>query len=716
MNNTDIFKPDNLTISDIFSFTGIYTIPNYQRQYTWDDENLEELWDDLYESYSSGIDKCYFLGSIVVVDRKNGEHELVDGQQRITTLMIMLNVLHKNFKSINENSNNILNANHSWIDTLIFFNKTVNRLRLQQDPDYDSDFKSNITDIDDYNILKKPTKEEMKKENPKYKFINTANFFYIKFNELYKEDKKNNTNILGEFINYILFKTNIIKIICYDQSFAIKLFLVLNDRGADLSNSDIIKSIIYNEFDRKDEEGKKIYSQHEKNVFNSNWKDIEDICNECDFSMDDFLVFYEYYRLKRNPKKQVSDELRDLITDKNTEINSFVTNMSQFANNVKKVYTEKDSTIYSLRYIPWKFYVITSIATAYQVKYDKIDELLKLLQKFFYLSWISGKTLNGVKQTSFNIIEAIGNNKSLEEIANIVNNYILKNKLVKNTYESLDGDVYGENFLKPLMLSIDYSVREELLTEFYPADKNIHMDHILPKKYYEKQSEWPYITDKENTLPFLNKIGNMALLLGKKNEEALNFGFEKKIDIYLGEDKKKTGRTAFDTTNWIINDYDKNDDNKSKWDVKHIKSRQTKLISEIENLLDISRDDILDEENYIPDVTSVRGGYYKWKYKDNYYTNSSLVRKLIADYINSKKYKSLNELDDEIKNYHIIPILPLLSENTNVNGYTYRKVQDIDFNIYIPSQFSESRLQSFFEVMKKYYNFDKELNHIDDTL
>ena len=48
MNNNEIFKPENKNISDIFSFTGIYTIPNYQRQYSWNDENLEELWDDLY--------------------------------------------------------------------------------------------------------------------------------------------------------------------------------------------------------------------------------------------------------------------------------------------------------------------------------------------------------------------------------------------------------------------------------------------------------------------------------------------------------------------------------------------------------------------------------------------------------------------------------------------------------------------------------------------
>lgn len=710
MNNIDIFDPKNLPINDIFSFTGIYTIPNYQRQYTWSDENLEELWDDLFDSFTSGTDKCYFLGSIVVIDRKNGEHELVDGQQRITTLMIMLNVLHKNFPNINTKSNAILNANHSWIDTLIFFNKTVNRLRLQQDPNFDSDFKANITDLDSFEYLKKPTKEEMKKEEPKYKYINTAYFFYDKFNSLIKKD--DGEKILGDFVNYILFRTNMIKVVCYDQSFAIKLFLVLNDRGVDLSNSDIIKSIIYNEIDKEQDN----YKEHDKKIFESNWKAIEDICNDNDFSMDDFLVFFEYYELKRNPKRQLSDELGDIITSEDTEINAFVKEMKLYADNVKKVFTEKNSTIYSLRYIPWKFYVISSIATAYQVEYYKFDELLELLRKFFYLSWISGKTLNGIKQTSFNIIEAIGNRKPIEDIENIINNYLLANKLVKNTYEALDGDVYGENFLKPLMLSIDYSVREELLTEFYSADRNIHMDHILPKKYYEKQNEWPYITDKDKILPYLNKIGNMALLLGKKNEEALNYGFEKKVSIYLGEDARNTGRTAFDTTNWIINEYDKNDENKSKWDVEHIKARQIKLISEIENLLDISRDDIVVEDNYVLDYTMIRGGYYKWKYKDNYYTNSSLVRKLVADYINSRKYTSLDELDDEIKNYHIIPSLPLLSESTDVNGYTYRKIKEIDFNLFTPSQFNGSRLESFLNIMKNYYNYEDYLRRIDEIV
>ena len=696
MNNNEIFKPENRNISDIFSFTGIYTIPNYQRQYSWNDENLEELWDDLYNSFVDGIDKCYFLGSIVIVDRGNGEQELVDGQQRITTLMIMLNVLMKNFPQINNSSTSVLNADKSLISSLIFFNQKINRLRLQQDPDYDTSFKNIISSSKSYKDFTKPTKEELKKENPQYKFTNTAYFFYNKFTALLNEEGE---EVLGKFINYILFKTNIIKISCFDQSFAIKLFLVLNDRGMDLASSDIIKSVIYNELDKCEE-----YNSHDKDVFNSNWKAIEAICNKNNFSMDDFFVFYEYFKLKSNPKKQLSDEITKVI--KNNEINYIVSELLSFAKNVDRIFTTQDKVIYSLRYVPWKFYVNTTIATAYQVKYEKIDELLEEIRRFYYLSWISGKTLNAIKQTSFNVIEAVANNVSLEEIKEILNDFIMKNKIITSVYNALDGNVYGESFLKPLMLSIDYQIREKLLTEFYPLDKDIHMDHILPKKYYEKPEEWKYINDQEEALKYLNTIGNMALLLGQKNKEALNYGVSKKLDIYLGKDNFKTGRVAFDTTNLVIDEFKKFE----KWTIESIKNRKIKLIKEIEKMLNISREYIEKENSYI-EVTD-NNFYFKWKYKNQKYTNSNLVRTLLVDYINSKNFKSYKDIDDEIKYYHIIPCLPLFSTTNIFNGYNYRKLTGISFDLYTPSQFNKERLQAFLEILKKYFDFEKNLMNL----
>lgn len=303
----------------------------------------------------------------------------------------------------------------------------------------------------------------------------------------------------------------------------------------------------------------------------------------------------------------------------------------------------------------------------------------------------------------FNVIEAVANNVSLEKVKEILNDFIMKNKIITSVYNALDGNVYGEAFLKPLMLSIDYQIREKLLTEFYPLDKDIHMDHILPKKYYEKPEEWEYINDKEEALKYLNTIGNMALLLGQKNKEALNYGVTKKIYIYLGKDNFKTGRVAFDTTNLVIDEFK----NSKKWTIESIKNRKIKLIKEIEKMLNISRECIEKENLYIE--TADNNFYFKWQYKNQKYTNSSLVRTLLVDYINSKNFKSYEDIDDEIKYYHIIPSLPLFSENNIFNGYNYGILTGIDFDLYTPSQFNKERIQSFLEILKKYFDFEKNL-------
>ena len=235
----DTFKPINQTISEIFSCDGIYKIPNYQRQYSWTNDQLDALWNDLYEAYQNKtIDNdCYFLGSIVVVNDGKGYFELIDGQQRITTLMILMNVLVKDFPNINKNSDEIFVADKDKIQNCILFQGRKNRLQLQTDPKYDSIFNDLIINCDSFADMDEPTKRELKLDDPQYKYINSAVFFYKKLSELSETE-------LDEFVNYIFYSTNIIKIECTNQSFAIKLFQVLNDRGLELSPSDIIKSYI----------------------------------------------------------------------------------------------------------------------------------------------------------------------------------------------------------------------------------------------------------------------------------------------------------------------------------------------------------------------------------------------------------------------------------------------------------------------------------------
>lgn len=691
MNNNETFHPENKTIFSLLACDAIYTVPNYQRQYSWDDEKLSDLWNDLFDSFKNDPSENYFLGSVVVIDDGNGRHELVDGQQRITTLMILFNVIAKTFPEINSESNDVLSGNLEAINRMIYFDSKNNRLCLQVDPNYNTDFDQTIIKAKNYDDLLYPSQANLKKDIPKYKFINTAKYFYDRLNALNDTEGE---KVLGDFIKYILYKTNIIKITCTNESFAIKLFLVLNDRGMDLSPSDIVKSYILDRYSPSDQD-----YEYKCSVFNSNWKKIEQQCADNDIKIDDFIVFYEYYKLMKNPKRQVTEELRDIIK-KEPEIDNLVNELRVFSNNVEQVYKSTDPVIYSLRYLPWQSYVITALACAFQVDYEKKNELFSSMQRFFYISWVGGKTLNGIKQTSFNLIAAIVKKEPIDKINGILESFIREKHLVRDFYEALDGDVYGYGFLKPLLLSVEYSIREETNTNFFKADKNIHLDHILPQNFDKRfRNEWSYIKDEdiEKTKLSIGKLGNMALLLGKKNEEALNHGMEKKIKIYSGEDRNSTGKTAFDTTKVVVEGYISGN---TEWTVDSIKNRQVYLMNLIENLLSVSRDEIKLE----PIISSENVGNGKWYYNDQYHTNRSLITNLIIDYVQKERFTNVDEIPEMVKNFKMQSHEVI--RNTPLDGFDYDEIEINGLRMYIRTVCTTPDTLRFLSIMHQYYEFE----------
>ncbi len=678
----ETFKPINQTISEIFSCDGIYKIPNYQRQYSWTNDQLDALWNDLYEAYenkSEGND-CYFLGSIVVVNNGKGYYELIDGQQRITTLMILMNVLVKDFPEINKDNDEIFVADKEKIMNCIMFQGRRNRLQLQTDPKYDSIFNDLIINCESFSDMDQPSKKELKLDDPQYKYINSAVFFYNKLSQLNEKE-------LNEFVNYIFYSTNIIKIECTNQSFAIKLFQVLNDRGLDLSPSDIVKSYIIGKYEEDDEDGKQI--------FNNNWKNIEDLSKQYGFKIDDFIVFYEYYKLKANPKRQVVDELRDIIA--NSDVYKLVEELHGFANSLRKVYESKDKYILSLRYIPWRAYVMTALTSAYYSNYADKEVLLKEIRRFFYISLIAGCTLNQIKQTSFKLIESIANGNKIEDIREDLNKTIISRRMISKVYEALENDVYNEKFLKPLMLSLEYEDRESTNNSFYELDNRLHMDHILPRAYNQKD-EWKHI-NPEDVIEEINGLGNMALLQDIKNEEALNCGWDNKVRIYKGLDEEgnnKSGITAFELTRKVL-------ENK-EWNIQQILDRKRFLIKKIEKMLEIKKEDA---NQKLPEESSNgKSGKSKWLYNGIYYDNAKLVRALIHDYIVQNNIRNYEDIPEEIRNFKMLSHeLIIQGDNELIKTYSYTKVDANGMEIFIRSICKKDNTTQFLEIMNNYFSF-----------
>ncbi len=690
MNINNTFKPYSKNLDQIFSDDNNkgkykYSIPDFQRQYSWTNKNLDELWKDLNEAFKNK-EECYFMGSFVLVYEEEGDktinYHLIDGQQRFTTFIIMMYVLIYDFK------NKLKNRTIKNIEKYLQLDEDKVAFTLQSNPNYDGMFDKCIRDRENKSFKHEDiiTEKMLKEDDPEYNYINTAYFFYDHFASY--------VGNLDEFINYIFSKVRVIKTICYDENFAIKMFISLNDRGLPLSNSDNFKSWLYSKCEHS-------YRQ----TFNSEWKLLVEFNNDNEIPMDNFIVWYEYYLLKNNPKLSVVDELKQKLDSKKAR--DIVNELNKFKECVKKVYhpTENTNLIYSLRYVKWDRYVISALVSAFMVDYDNKTELFKQMRRLFYIAFVAGDNVNSIKNTAFKLIEYIVDKHDIDDIKQLVDDYVYRKDRIARLYKNINGDVYGKDFFKPLMLALDFSMREEN-TVTYQSSEMIHMDHILPKAYQtEKNNEWYYIKDHVTVNKIINSIGNMALLQKFKNIKALNKGFEKKLLYYSGYDedgnvletKNVKGIKSFYTTQKKINEY-KNKE--KKWTSSCIETRKSLMIERIEKLLSISEED--KDINLDNDKSNTKSG--KWLYKNNKYNNKQFVKEVLKDYLVDKKITKFIDIPKEIVE-HKIYHRNFISEQDDNSRF---KFEVNGMNLYLSGVYYASETPEIIERIKNYYNFEYE--------
>ncbi len=577
----DIFKPQSLTIGELFgNKDALYQIPRYQRPYSWGDDQLDKLWSDLLDAQEN--DPNYFLGSVITAKPEEASNylDIVDGQQRLTTLLIMLCVCRDLFPNINQDilENDPFAIDGKMIKSSIRFNDRFERLRLKTHSNHESDFQQLVLNDGVSINNKRPYKKDLRiEEAPNFKFKNTSAFFTEKFLELGEQST-------GRLINYIFNQVKIIRIDCQSVSFAIKLFQVLNDRGLDLSNSDLIKSFLIGRIHKiydADAELKKT----KEDQFMDDWKSCETIAIDTEENMNNLFVMFEYFLLAKNPEKSLYDELVRLF--ENVDPNEIIIKFKKFISNYKDVvYNTKDPIMYSLFYLRWGMYWRSIVLTALFNDYQDFDKFLKVFRRYYYINWIAGNTLTKIKQTSFNIIGWLKENKSVEFIEEQLNNLMISDAYSR-AVNSLNGDIYFEQWCKPLLFMIEYNQIDN--PPFYSmGDRNIQTEHILPRAY-EKNEDWHYAKEIVGIDEWIHTGANLTLLSGSKNLDARHYKFETKIKSYDGsgfEDAKDSKMSNFNITQRIVNDYNSNRFNK-EWNVDSINNRWVWFCQQVESILEI---------------------------------------------------------------------------------------------------------------------------------
>ena len=256
-----------------------FIIPEYQRPYAWEEEQIETLFEDLWEFTASiaanNSKSTYFLGSVVSYENDQGEQEIIDGQQRITSLFLLLRAIYTKLKDTDSPTREAQNF-ISQIEPAIWRTD-----KYSGEVDYSSILlESKVMNNEGNHILKEILRTGKADANAQDNYSKN----YRKLQNLFEKACTENALMIYEFIYVLLNQAILLPITADTQDTALTIFSTLNDRGLPLSDADIFKAKIYNRLENS-----------EKQVFISSCKELEERTASTGESIQQLFYYYMFY-------------------------------------------------------------------------------------------------------------------------------------------------------------------------------------------------------------------------------------------------------------------------------------------------------------------------------------------------------------------------------------------------------------------------------------
>jgi len=529
-----------------------YQIPDYQRPYSWDKDNLSELVDDLASAYIEDNNNDYFCGSLVLVNNQDDSRfDIIDGQQRTTTFTIMSCVFRDKYMgSLGEKAKDYINL--SIQDK---YETQKRKLKFLTNEQYQIDFEETV--LKGINFIEKKHIDRKLKEN---KYLQNAHYL----NDFLSEKISEHSIDIDKFVTWFFEKIVLTVITCPSQDSAIQIFNVLNDRGMPLSAIDILKSSLMQKLDGKED----------RRAFKAKWETINTNLKFASFDLDSMLNTYLYYKISTNPKSRLDKELLTVFNKGSKTSLEIIKEISDFSEAYISILTLEDKNLYCLRYLRHKIYWTSILSTAYFSNYSHMNELKELLVAYYYQNWIAGATVARIKQTSFNILKLVKLDSSINEISKEMQDNLKRYSTTKTFKEEIGSSwVYGRKWDRAVLLLIEYFSSDDSKQNYIPIKSTLHLEHILPQT---PTDEWKEIFNEEERESWTDSLANLTLLSMRKNIQAQNFSFDKKKKAYQNKDNVET---SFLLTRDVIS--------KSEWTIPQLEERRELLTDSLMRKLDL---------------------------------------------------------------------------------------------------------------------------------
>ncbi|WRA21769.1 DUF262 domain-containing protein [Helicobacter pylori] len=560
-------------LRDILKDELYYQIPIYQRPYQWTEENCEKLLDDLFFNYEDDRESDYFCGSLVLIlisedSKKAKTYDIVDGQQRLSTFILLAKVLSALYSErLTEESKDYLQESlitkYGKKDRLNFSAVGFNSKK---------DFQYALTSFNDAPV-----------SNNKNNYLKNA--ICLK-NYLRKKEIED----INDFIEWLYLRVVFITITCPDADKALRIFNVLNARGLALNATDIFKGELL-----------KHAKEHEREEFVSRWNDLSQKCSDNDLKIETLFGWYLTYLNPVTSREKMEKRLVTWFNKLNKTPLEYLKGVEDFYNAYCEVLEMQDRHAYLLSYKDDDYlHVILCTSILHHYSDQDIKALKELLVKFYYQDWVAGQTRSTRSQTCCNIINALKEKKSMDHITSIVKKYLGHYNVLQRFKDNLkDSNLYTKfyftgktakknSWLKPILILVEYFMSDNANPAYIKMDDDLHVERILPENP-DPSSQWVKDFSEEERGLYTHSLANITLLGGTKNAQASNLDFKEKKEIYMGNavklGKDKRGRekpfkvmTCYKMTIDIAHHY-------AEWTPKSLEKRKEELIKIIESVL-----------------------------------------------------------------------------------------------------------------------------------
>jgi Protein of unknown function DUF262/Protein of unknown function (DUF1524) len=550
-------------IVKVFSDDFIFSIPGYQRPYAWTSRQAGELLDDLLSSLGEDNKPIselnpYFLGSIVLIKGDKPDAEVIDGQQRLTTLTILLAAL-KAF--VPQDYAYGLRLRLCQVGDPVAGLSDQYRLSLRQRDD--GFFKQYIQN--DNGIQTLGNVDQTNLPDSQRNIRDNALMFLLRLKAL-PEAKR------VRLAQFVVTQCFLVVVSTADFDSAYRIFSVMNDRGMDLSLTDILKADVIGQI-----------PTDQQKEYTTKWEDIEE-----DLGREGFEALFSYIRFiyrKSKPQKSVLEEFRNYVFpgQKNKSISPkqliddlihpYATAFSEIHNLEFSSTKNSDEINLSLSWLNWidnSDWLPPAILylSLYRNEPDLLLSFFKDLDRLASGLMILRTNINDRVNRYSKLLTAIESKADLFASGSPLQLTATEQRQV---IKILDGNLYQERQIRLyVLLRLDAALSEGDAS--YSMNR-ITVEHVLPQNPPPNGDWIRWFDTSEKRSSYVHRLGNLVLLSRAKNAAAQNYEFAVKKQKYF---TTRQGISPFVLTTQVLQE--------RTWTPTVVEKRQKELIAVLKQL------------------------------------------------------------------------------------------------------------------------------------